>query len=450
MLSDKFSPTAKNAVTNIVLVTNAFVWYYLAIKILYDISTVRAFDSTVTAYMWSIHFAAIMFSALIGAFVGNKVKRTRLLGLWMTIGILSSLFSIVLDTAYVPNVFALSLLLGISLGLGMPTCMGYFKDTIKIENRSSVGGIILLLSGVGFALLGTTSTESIGLQTYILSVWRIFGLSALFLSIHAEKNLVEYRVPSYKSMFGQRNFILYLVPWLMFSLVMYLTIPLQSQIIGQIRVNSPDAPTIEFLRSIENILIGVFAVVGGFLSDIVGRKRVSIVGFVTIGLAYSVVGILPGNILSWYFYTACDGIALGMLYVIFVVTIWGDLSYHVQSDKYYAVGVLPFFISKFLQLTIGDVIATTITTTAIFSFTALFLFLAVLPLVYAPETLPEKIIKDRELKNYLEKAKQIAEKAQKDEENKEKQREDEDSELEFTVESPEDREKAEELAEKYY
>ena len=47
---------------------------------------------------------------------------------------------------------------------------------------------------------------------------------------------------------------------------------------------------------------------------------------------------------------------------------------------------------------------------AVFSFASFFLFLAVLPLMYAPETLPEKNIRDRELKIYVEKAQQIREK----------------------------------------
>jgi hypothetical protein len=44
-----------------------------------------------------------------------------------------------------------------------------------------------------------------------------------------------------------------------------------------------------------------------------------------------------------------------------------------------------------------------------FSFASFFLFLAVIPLMYAPETLPEKTIKDRELKSYLEKAQKVKE-----------------------------------------
>jgi hypothetical protein len=94
------------------------------------------------------------------------------------------------------------------------------------------------------------------------------------------------------------------------------------------------------------------------------------------------------------------------------VTIWGDLSPDAPSDKYYAVGVLPFFASKFLDVAIGGYVADAVQgyTSALFSFVAFFLFLAVLPLVYAPETLPEKIVQDRELKSYIEKAQMTKEK----------------------------------------
>ena len=134
-----------------------------------------------------------------------------------------------------------------------------------------------------------------------------------------------------------------------------------------------------------------------------------------------------------------------------MVTIWGDLSHGVPSDKFYALGVSPFFISKMLQLTIDSQIVAAIPISAIFSFTALFLFLAVLPLIYAPETLSEKIMRARELKNYIAKAQKEAAKAQNNEEGENKQCENKDEEelVEFKV-NQEDDEKARQLAEKYY
>jgi hypothetical protein len=145
-----------------------------------------------------------------------------------------------------------------------------------------------------------------------------------------------------------------------------------------------------------------------------------------------------------------NGMSWGILYVLFVVTIWGDLSHGAPSDKFYALGVSPFFISKMLQLTIDSQIVAAIPISAIFSFMALFLFLAVLPLIYAPETLSERSMKDRELKTYLEKAQKIAAKAeQKEDGSKQCENKDEEDSVEFKV-NQEDDEKARELAEKYY
>jgi len=76
-----------------------------------------------------------------------------------------------------------------------------------------------------------------------------------------------------------------------------------------------------------------------------------------------------------------------------------------------------------------------------------FLFLAVIPLMYAPETLPEKAMKDRDLKSYTEKA---LEKAQKEAEKSQKKQPDKTEKgKEEPKETPEDAE-ARKLAEKYY
>jgi len=51
-----------------------------------------------------------------------------------------------------------------------------------------------------------------------------------------------------------------------------------------------------------------------------------------------------------------------------------------------------------------------IETVTAFSLASFFLFLAVLPLMYAPETLSEKKIREMELRSYTERAKKIKEK----------------------------------------
>jgi MFS family permease len=434
--------TARSALTNIVLVTSTFVWYYVALDILLDIVKQMALDNFTTLLIWSSHFAGIILSAVAGALLTKRMGgRVRFLILWMILGVLCSFISVVVKIADTATVLALSFLFGASLGLGMPNCMGYFTRSVNIEKRGRFAGMIILFSGLGMALLGITAIENIQLQSLILALWRASSLAIFLLIKPPEEMKTENKDPPYRFIFGQRHFILYLVPWIMFSLVNYLSASVQLSFVG--------SSMLQLLMVIENALLGVSAIVGGFLSDYIGRKRIAVAGFVMLGLGFSVLGLYPENSVSWYFYIIVDAIAWGIFYVIFVVTIWGDLSHGTASDKYYAVGVMPFFISKFLQLVIGNFIADTISNMyALFSFTAFFLFLAVLPLMYAPETLPEKTIKDRELKNYIEKAQKEATKAQKKEAKNEK-RENEDAEVEIEA-NKKDFEEVLKEAEKYY
>ena len=355
--------------------------------------------------MWCTHFAGIAISALFGALLARKQdKKSNFILVWLLLGVISSLISIAIDTSTFTNLLAISLLFGVSLGFGMPSLMGYYIKNTHIENRGRLGGIIMLLTGLGVFLLGMMVTENSSLNSLIIALWRSSGLLIFFVAKPAEVDIRQdsWTNPSYMSILRQRSFILYLVPWIMFCLVNYLSTPIQNNILGSSAVG--------FLAIIQNVIVGISAVVGGFLTDSVGRKRMAMIGFVLFGLGYSALGIVSTDLIAWYFFTVATGIAWVFLDVIFILTIWGDLSYTAVGDKYYAIGMLPFFVSKLLELVIGSSIGDVIKPYALFSFTAFFLFLAVLPLMYTPETLPEKSIKDRELKSYLEKAKKAKEK----------------------------------------
>jgi hypothetical protein len=108
-------------------------------------------------------------------------------------------------------------------------------------------------------------------------------------------------------------------------------------------------------------------------------------------------------------YFVVDGAAWGIFYLTFVLILWGDLSQRGSKEKYYTLGSVPFFISYIIphffefgteELTAGFY----------FSVAAFFLFLAMLPLIYAPETLPEKKMELRRLRSFAEEAQKAKEK----------------------------------------
>jgi MFS family permease len=280
--------------------------------------------------------------------------------------------------------------------------MAYFAASTEIENRSRMGGITFLLIGLAFFSLGGIGTGNIILASSILTAVRIAGLLLLYLLKLDEKPGQERGQVTYADVVSNRSFILYFIPWCMFSLVNNITIPVLSNLFSQ------GEEFVRFSAIFENFLVAVFAVVSGFLADIFGRKRLIIIGFAMLGIGYAVLGLAP-NITGWYFYTFVDGVAWGIFYTILLFVIWGDLARGRNSDKFYVIGALPYLFSNFFRLWLGPYVFE-IPGTAIFSFASIFLFLAVLPLVYAPETLPEKQMRERELNIYIEKAQKIREK----------------------------------------
>jgi len=284
--------------------------------------------------------------------------------------------------------------------------MGYYTDTTPIEKRGRLAGLILLVSYAGaFGLFIIITNFDIVVNAIILAIFRGSSFLSILTSLGKSSETTTSRkeiIFTYTEIFRQKAFVYYFIPWLMFSLVNYLSLPVQLMSLGENVGNT--------LVLIENILVGIFAIVGGFLSDIIGRKRPTIIGFLLLGIGYGILGLSSENLLGWYIYTVIDGIAWGILEVVLLLTIWGDLSQGTLSEKYYALGGLPYLLSNFLRITFGPYIARNVPAYAIFSFVAFFLFLAIFPLTLAPETLPERTLKERELRSYIEKAKRVREK----------------------------------------
>jgi MFS family permease len=393
----------KVALGNIIMITNIVVWYICTSAILRDVVNKISFIYGEKLILDIILFSAVVVSMLAGAYLVNELgSRKRFLFAWNLMGVLSSLALIMLETATVVSVSFLLILVGVSFGLGLPSCMAIFAGITKEENRAQFGSIVILSMFFGIFALGFMMPTNLFLGALVLAVWRVTGLTGILLLRNILEDKEQKKSPSLVSLLNNRWVLLYLIPWTVFSMVNYLGWPINSKIHGE--------DFFSFSVLVNNIIAGIFALVAGFVADNIGRKRTLVGGFIIFGIGYALLGIDPFNIYAWYFYTLVDGIAWGIFYVVFWFTIWGDLAHGKSSEKYYAVGIIPYSLSGFLRVTLGPYIANAVSEYAIFSFAAFFLFLAVVPLMYAPETLPEKAIRERELRGYIEKAKRVREK----------------------------------------
>lgn len=429
---------------SVLLVLNTFVWYVLTYVVFTGIVTDLSIGQTEKLSLYAVYFLGIAVSAILSSKFFSH-SRTRLLNLWLIMGTLATLLlSIVSSNGLLPDVL-IAIFLGVSIGVGLPSCLSYFADSTTVENRGFVGGVTW--GGVGFGILFfAVLLNFFGMIEAIvaLSIWRLLG-SVVFLALNRSKQITNIqKSPSYTQIIRKKEILLYLVPWIMFCLVNFAEAPMVE------RVFDTAFGTYVFAQLVEWVFIGISAIIGGIVADIAGRKRIVIAGFILLGIEYAALSINSRSPAILYLFLVLDGVTWGLLFSVFFTTLWGDLGENYSKEKFYVLGGLPFILANFLSVII-TAYAKGISAGTAFSIASFFLFVAVIPLMYAPETLPEKAIKDRDLKSYLEKAQKVAlkeaEKAKKKEENK-LQKQDK----EATEEKEKDNkdEEAKKLAEKYY
>jgi MFS family permease len=354
-------------------------------------------------FAWAVYLIAIIGSSLLAALVSPRQNRLGFIYVWLLLGIITSL----LLSALAMNVsfgylLIIMLFSGVAFGLGMPSALAYFAEYTVFENRGRTGGIILLLTFLVIPFVSLLPSN-FPIDSYIATIWRAAGLIAFLVVRPLEKIEEPKRPVRFSFILSDRGFLLFLIPWFMAWLIDRFEYQIFLEKYTELSVLS---------LSIEPIVGTVFVIVAGLLADWIGRKKVVVSGFIALGFGYAVLGFAAQTILSQYFYIVIDGIAWGIFFVLFILVLWGDLSMNTGGhEKYYAVGSIPFFVAYLMQyVALPYIKSIPIQAPEVsFSFASLFLFVAILPLIYAPETLPQKKIRERQIKKYVEEAKKIAE-----------------------------------------
>jgi len=375
------------------LLFNAFTWYYMTLFVIEGLPQyLDAFRAT--------FYVATIGASFAGAILSEKVKQLKLLYLWMITGTVASLLLTLVNIATVAHLSVMFALIGISFGIGMPSCLAYLANNTSVENRGKTSAIVFLLVNLAaLPLAMILSTFDIVTNSIFLASWRVIGLAAFALLKPTIQETEPRKPVSIESVLHDRSFVLYLIPWLMFSIIDTVETALLTDFFGA-QYNS-------LTYTIKPVIASFSMLVGGLLSDRIGRKRVIMYGFVSLGVAYAIIGIAPMLLLAWNVYLVIDAIAAGILWIIFIMILWGDLSTQQSREKYYVIGSIPFLATAAIPLSMIPLSSLLQANTA-FSLASFFLFLAVLPLMYAPETLPQKKIELRRLRGYVDQAKKLA------------------------------------------
>jgi MFS family permease len=295
------------------------------------------------------------------------------------------------QTVFIPF---LSILLGLSVGLGLPISMAYSADCTFVEERARVSGTIVFLSfGLAILVMLIRNVISLELSNFILLLALIRSTSffALVGDKFDTKNTVcieSLHVTDYKDFFS------YIIPWAIFILVGTLA---WHMIPGDAFPSAVNIGTnLRFLN------IALFGLVTGFVADRFGRKPSIIIGLVVLAFGFSILGVFGISYLSVILYLTASGVTWGSFFAIYL-TIPGDLSICGSREKLYSlIVVLPLLLLMSVPF-IPGVADFTRYSSSFSQILGFIVVLTIIPVWRAKETLPDIKMRERRFKEYVKK-----------------------------------------------
>ncbi|TET25235.1 MAG: hypothetical protein E3J73_06710, partial [Candidatus Bathyarchaeum sp.] len=131
-----------------ILFVSVFGWHYMAMSLINRILSDLNLGHTLNLAIWATFYVSIVGSSILGTFLSNKVGRLKFLYAWIVLGVVISFLPALLTNVTFLHVWSMSLLLGASFGLGIPSCLAYFADCTIVENRGRIGGITFLIANI--------------------------------------------------------------------------------------------------------------------------------------------------------------------------------------------------------------------------------------------------------------------------------------------------------------
>ena len=341
----------------------------------------------------------IAFSLVVSSFfIGRTVKLHC---------IYISLTSILIMIALIPfisnNVATLGVVLAIGcfFGTGLLAFLTYFWNLTVPEERGRIAGLI------GFVALPIYSIANIVMASldFLGTVTATALLSSgiiLVIFLRPERLALTSKKDERRNYAEKRTVILYAIPWIAFSLI-NVTLARNASL-AIVQGLSPSFHISLILYQTAGIIFG--ALFGGIAADFLGRRELLISSLTLYGISAVLVGLFTnGEILILAY--AINGLSWGVLFILYTMVIWGDLSTQNNCALIYSIGLAIYYATAGIGF--ATQVSIPIFTSSLVS--CLLVFLSNVPIAFAPELLPSEFSERIKLKLHIRKVKKIREKS---------------------------------------
>jgi MFS family permease len=383
---------SKQLVANTFATASALSWFFVV-----TLNFGAFFQNVSDDKLWVFTGEVLFFvfgtlSALIGVYFSEKFDRRKLLISSISLGILSTLSLAVLEG----NIFSLLLgsLLGLSFGLGFPSAAALFSDNTEIEYRGRSTGLLVLITFT-LILVGMAVSQVSGLLELIAiaAVIRALGYFSLTTNLIPKE---RRKVETWSSIFSRRDVIYFLLPWIIFNLV--------SGLQNFIFPGLPKTPEYKSAMDIGNLTqfmgVAVFSLVSGFVCDRYGRKPPIVIGILIFGISFAILGVAPSPE-SVIFQNTIFGVAWGFCMVAYFA-IPADIARSTSREKYYALINVSAFVGFTATVTLPVILETSMSVSILSPILSVLLFVSIVPVLFASETLPENLLKSRRMQEHID------------------------------------------------
>jgi MFS family permease len=381
----------------------SFAWFILFQQKITTLIQNLPFSDSLTANFWmniggALFYISIISSAIIGSMISEKLRRRRFLELWILLGVITTL-SVIVNQELLFLLFIL-ILGGVSFGLGFPYCLAFFAESTNVEERARVAGALIFTTflSIIFCIVVSGGLQC-GLIECILIYALLRGVSFFSLLIDPHERIV-CKERGWMTVFTTPGLGLYYLSWLMFSVAagIFDIVELPDYLQGE---------NISLLSSVF-LYLGVIlsSLFSGFAADHFGRKRTIMFGSIILGISYTVFSVATDEP-SYLLTSIISGVAWGIIFVAYMLTVVGDLATTCSKEKFYAVGVVVPIIVFMLFQSFSGTFTPSVPIGAISAILSIVLFSSVIPLLYAPETLSIDKIRQRRFEKHLRKLKKL-------------------------------------------
>jgi MFS family permease len=393
----------KNLSLAVLLFASTLAWFYIFHAYLLDfilntqgpnVWTVELNSATFFSTGKLLFYGSAVVSGIGGALIAERTQRKTFLFIWLLFGLLVTISPVFFSGALFS--LLLSLMLGISFGLGFPACQALLAEATGVEFRGKIAGlsIVVTLIIVVIALVLTTTINMQENQLLLICVaLKALGFLVLFAApIGRETGETKPWLAIIKS----KDFFSYAIPWLIFNVANGLLA--FGNYSGEVQTLATAGTAIEFFVSI------FAALAAGFLADRYGRKQPMIVGLVALGIGYALFGVASSPA-TYIIYLTVEGIAWGLIVVTYLQVVLGDISSKWGSkERFFALGGLTIpLLTRSLFVVAQELTGFSVAADSLSSLLSIVTFLSVIPLIRAPETLPEEVLRKRKMKTHIDK-----------------------------------------------